>query len=179
LPEVPAVIGWVTVFDVAAAPFRWGNAGEGLAALALVALGASASIAMQRRGLRGGTTLLAAAAGLAVFFAVRTLDHRREHTECVEAARRGEGRVIEGTIRDYRPLQSIWQRPWDESFAVDGETVRYSVLAQGCGFHRTTADRALFRNGMRVRLLQWKTEILKVEVDASEVEPPPHGHPPL
>jgi hypothetical protein len=169
----------LTIFDATAGPFRWGNAGEGLAALALIALGASASIALQRRGVRGGTTILAVAAGLAVFFTVRTLDHRREHADCVEAARRGDGRVIEGTIRDHRPLQSIWHWPWEESFVVDGTTVRYPVLNQGCGFHRTAAERAPFREGMRVRLLQWGSQLLKVEIEGDGIAPPPHNHPPL
>ncbi len=171
--------GWLTIFDVTAEPFRWGNAGEGLAALAIVALGASASVALQRRRVRGGTTILAVAAGLAVFFAVRTLDHRREHGACVQAARSGAGRVVEGVVHDFRPLRSLWQRPWSESFTVDGLAVEYPLLAQGCGFHRTSVEGGPIRDGMRVRLVEWKGEILRLDVDASAIVPPPHRHRPL
>jgi hypothetical protein len=173
------VTAWVTIFDEVLQPFRWGNAGEGLAAFALVALGASASMALHRRGARGGTAILAAAAGLAVFFAVRTLDHRRAHDACMEAARRGNGRVIEGVVEDFHPLRSVWQRPWYESFVVGGVTVRYPLLSQGCGFHRTMLEGGPIREGMRVRLREWKGEILKVEIDRASMEPPPHRHPPL
>lgn len=170
---------WVTIFDAAAQPFRWGNAGEGLAALALVALGASASMALRRRGIRGGTTILAVAAGLAVYFAVRTIDHRRRHQDCVEAARRGDGRVLEGVITDYRPLHSIWQRPPYESFLVAGVTVRYPLLAEGCGFHRSLVAAGQIHEGMRVRLLEWNGAILRFEVEPGALIVPPHHHRPL
>ncbi len=170
---------WLTIFDVAAEPFRWGNAGEGLAALALVALGASASVALQRRRVRGGTAVLALAAGVAVFFAVRTLDHRREHAACLEAVRDGSARVLEGVVTDFHPLTSVWQRPALESFSVDGVTFRYPLLAQGCGFHRTEIEGGPIRDGMKVRLLEWHGQILRLEVDAGDLRLPPHQHPPL
>ncbi len=170
---------WLTIFDVTTEPFRWGNAGEGLALLALVALGASASVALQRRHVRGGTAILAVAAGLAVFFAVRSLDHRHEHLACMSAARNGDGEWVEGTVHDYRPLRSVLQRPWSESFAVGDVTVTYPLLASGCGYHRTEVEGGPIREGMRVRLLDWNGQILRLEVDAAAMKVPAHRHNPL
>ena len=171
--------GWVTIFDVTAEPFRWGNAGEGLAAVALVAFGAAAMIALHRRHRRGGTTILAVAAGLAVFFAVRTLDHRRTHQECVDALRKGDGRLVEGKIENFHPLDSIFQSPSYESFEVGGVTVRYPLLAGRCGFHRTTVEGGPIRAGMRVRITEWQGEVLKLELEKGVVAEPPHRHPPI
>jgi len=161
------VNGWVTVFDVASEPFRWGNAGEGLAALAIVALGTAGTFAVRRRsGMTAGAVILGVAVALALFFVSRTVRHRREHEACVEAARRGEGRVVEGVVRDFHPLTTVWQRPASESFSLDGETVRYPLVAEGCGFHRTVVEGGPIREGMRVRLLRWNGEILRVEIEA-------------
>lgn len=159
---------WVTIFDVTSEPFRWGNAGEGLAAMALVALGISGAAALRRRRARGATGVLALAAGVAVFFAVRTLDHRREHEACIEAERSGGGSVLEGVVRDFRPAASPWRRPLSESFVIDGELVRYPIYARGCGFHRTTL-RSPIGEGMRVRLVLWKGQILKLEIDERDL----------
>lgn len=169
---------WLTIFDVTTEPFRWGNAGEGLGLLAVVALGAAASVALQRRRVRGGTAILAATAGLAAFLAVRSLDHRHEHLACTKAARGGAGEWVEGTVRDYRPLRSILQRPWSESFSVGDVTVTYPLLASGCGFHRTEVEGGPIREGMKVRLLEWNGQILRLEVDAAALPAPPHRHPP-
>lgn len=170
---------WVTIFDVTAEPFRWGNAGEGLAAVALVALGAAASIALARRGRRGGPWLLAVAAGISVFFAVRTIEHRREHTACVEALRGGTGRVLEGRVEQFDPLDSVTKRPWYESFVVDGVRVRYPFLAKGCGFHHTSLEGGPIRPGMRIRVTEWQGELLRVEVEPGAVTKVQHNHPPL
>lgn len=170
---------WVTIFDVTAEPFRWGNAGEGLAAVALIALGAAASIALGRRGRSGGVTILALAAGIAVFFMVRTLDHRREHEDCVQALRNHEGRVLEGAVEHFDPLRSVWNGSWYESFEVGGVQLRYPLLAKGCGFHHTSLEGGPIRPGMRVRVTEWKGEILRVEVEPGAVHVPQHRHGPL
>ncbi len=170
---------WVTIFDVTSEPFRWGNAGEGLAAIAMVALGVAASLALTRRGRRGGSWLLALSAGVAVFFGVRTLDHRREHDDCVAALRNGAGRTLEGHVEQFDPLDSVWDRPWYESFVVGGVRVRYPLLAKGCGFHHTSLEGGPIRPGMHLRVTEWKGELLKVEVESGELKVPPHDHPPL
>lgn len=171
--------GWVTIFDVASEPFRWGNAGEGLAALALVALGAAISIALRRRGARGATLVMSLACGLAAFFVARTLEHRREHLECVEASRSGTGHWVEGPVERFRPVVSIWQRPAWEELDVAGEHVRYPLIAQGCGYHRVVAEGGPIREGMQVRLLLWRDQILKVEIAAADLAgPPAHSHGP-
>ena len=170
---------WITIFDVTAEPFRWGNAGEGLAAIAVVALGAAGSLALTRRGRRGGAWLLALAAGVAVFFGVRTIDHQREHQDCVSALRGGEGRLLEGVVEQFHPLDSVWERPWYESFVIDGVRVRYPLLAKGCGFHHTSLEGGPIRPGMHIRVTEWKGELLKVEVESSDVKVPEHQHPPL
>lgn len=168
--------GWLTIFDVTAEPFRWGNAGEGLAALAMLALGASGFLALRRRGARGATGVLAIAAGVAVFFAVRTLDHQHEHEACVEAARQGDGRVLEGPIERFQPVRSMWQRPWDESFTVAGVTLRYALFTGSCGFHQTVAEGGPLREGMHVRLLEWRGRILKLDLAEGEVAAPDQDH---
>jgi hypothetical protein len=151
-------------FDAATEPFRLGNAGEGLAALALVALGIAISLALRQRGARGATAVLALACGTAAFFAVRTLDHLGQHDTCVEAARHGEGELVEGTIERLRPSGSLW--PWSasERLLVDGQEVRYPVLASGCGFSRKNAQAAGVREGAAVRVLVWHDQILRVDV---------------
>jgi hypothetical protein len=173
------VIGWVAIFDVTSQPFRWGNAGEGLAAFAVVALGAAASFALRRRGSRWGTAVLAVASGVAVYFAIKTVEHRREHAACIDAARRGEGRVVEGVVKEFRPVRSLWQRPSSESFVLDGTTIQYPLLSAGCGFHQTVAEGGPIREGMRVRLLEWKGKILRLEVEEGAVTVPGHSHGPL
>jgi len=169
------VNGWVTVFDVASEPFRWGNAGEGLAALAIVALGTAGTFAVRRRSGMAAAAILGIAIALALFFVSRTIQHRREHEACVEAAQRGEGRVVEGVVREFHPLTTVWQRPAYESFSLDGETVRYPLVAEGCGFHRTVVEGGPIREGMRVRLQRWNGEILRVEIDAAAAQPDAHA----
>ena len=165
--------GWVTVFDVASEPFRWGNAGEGLAALALVALGAAVSIALRRRGARGATLVMSLACGVAAFFVARTFDHRREHLECVEASRGGGGRWVEGTVERFRPVVSVWQRPAWEEFEVGGERIRYPLIAQGCGFHRVLVEGGPIREGMQVRLLLWREQIRQLQIAGGDGPAPP------
>jgi hypothetical protein len=175
------VSGWVTLYDVAVEPFRWGNAGEGLAALALVALGAAVSAALRRRGLRGATAVMSLVCGVAAFFVVRTLDHREDHERCVEAARRGEGEVVEGTVERFRPVTSVWRQPWSEEFELGGKRIRYPLIGGGCGFHRVLAEGGPIREGQRLRLRLWNDEILRLEMadrDAQALPVRAVAHPP-
>jgi hypothetical protein len=160
------VSGWVTIWDVAAEPFRWGNAGEGLWAASSLFLG----IAFARATLRRRTI---ATAALSMFVSIsvagalvwKSLEHQRHHSECVEASRQQAGEVLEGIVRDYRPLESYWQWPAEETFTLGDETMRLPLVREGCGYHRTTLEGGTLRDGMRVRLLAWRGQILRVEVD--------------
>ncbi len=159
-----------TVFDVTSEPFRWGNAGEGLLALAIVSAGVAGFVALRGSSPAVRWIVLVAAAVGAFVYVGSTFEHWRYHERCVVAAKRGEGRVLEGEVQDFRPLPSIWQRPAYESFVVDGERVRYPMLRQGCGFHRSSRAGDPIRDGLRIRLREWQGEILKLEV-ARNVEP--------
>jgi len=173
------VSGWVTIYDVAAEPFRWGNAGEGLWALSSLFLGVSCA----RATLRRRTVALAALAlslSVAVAGAVlwKSFAHHRSHLECVQASRQDAGQVLEGVVSDYRPLASYWQRPAEETFTLGGELVRLPLVREGCGYHRTALEGSTLHDGMRVRLRAWKGQILRVEVDRDAllgmVEPHQH-----
>jgi hypothetical protein len=159
------VSGWVTIFDVAAEPFRWGNAGEGLWALSSLSIGLSGAAALRRRSIVGAALSLSAALAAAGAVMWGSLEHRRHHSECVEASRQDAGRVVEGVVRDYRPLASYWQLPAEETFTVGGETVRFPLVREGCGYHRTTLEGGALHDGLRVRLHAWHGQILRVEVD--------------
>jgi hypothetical protein len=163
------VSGWVTVYDVAAEPFRWGGAGEGLWALSSVFMGVAASRALLRRSTIAAAAALTAALAVAGAVLWQSLEHRRSHLACVEASRHDAGRVLEGVVRDYRPLASHWDRPGHETFRVSGETVRLKVVSDGCGYHRTSLDGGPIREGMRVRLHAWEGQILRVELDRDAV----------
>jgi hypothetical protein len=157
--------GWVTIWDVASEPFRWGNAGEGLGAVALLALGGAAGGALRASRRASAALVLGVSCALAAALVWTSLEHQRSHAACVAASLHGDGRVLEGEVSDYRPLTSYWQRPAAESFTLAGELVRLPLVAQGCGYHRTTLERGPLRDGLRVRLRSWNGQILRVEID--------------
>lgn len=161
--------GWVTIWDVAAEPFRWGNAGEGLGALALLALGGSAGGALRGRSRASAAVVLGISCALAGGLLWSSLEHHESHAACVAASQHGEGRVLEGEVRDLHPLSSYWQRPPVETFTLAGEVVRLPLLVNGCGYHRTTLEGGIVRDGLRLRLHQWNGQILKVEADRDAV----------
>jgi hypothetical protein len=97
----------------------------------------------------------------------------------VEAARRGEGQILEGVVQDFQPVRSLWQRPSHETFVLSGSTIRYPLLSAGCGFHQTVAEGGPIREGMRVRLVEWKGKILRVEVEQGVLPVRSHRHGPL
>ena len=101
---------------------------------------------------------------------------RSSHDACVLALRSGEGRLLEGTVEHFEPLQSLWSARWSESFVVNGVRVSYPLLARGCGFHNTLIEGGPIRPGMRVRVTEWHGELLRVEVDSAAMKPPPHRH---
>jgi hypothetical protein len=159
------VSGWVTIWDVAAEPFRWGNAGEGLGALAVIAIGAAVGGAVRGRTRRGAALALAASFAIAGAMLWSSLEHLRHHRACAEASRQEEGRILEGVVRDHRPLTSYWQRPAAEFFTLGGQRVRFPLLREGCGYHRTTLEGGPVREGLRLRLLEWNGEILRIDAD--------------
>jgi hypothetical protein len=87
--------------------------------------------------------------------------------------------LLEGEVEQFDPLSSVWERPWYESFVVDGVRVEYPLLAKGCGFHHTSLEGGPIRPGMRVRVTEWRGELLRVEVEPGAVRSPPHRHAPL
>ena len=123
--------GWVTIWDVAAEPFRWGNAGEGLGALSVVALGAAVFGALRGRSRGGAVAAVCSSLAVALAMVWGSLDHLRVHRMCADASRHEEGRVLEGVVHDYHPLTSYWQRPTDETFTVGGERSNLRDLPVG------------------------------------------------
>ena len=156
------MISWSTAFDVASEPFRWGSAGEGLVALSILALGVAAALALRGRSRAAAGAALAIALGGVGAYVERTVRHRIEHGRCVDASLQGDGRVVEGEVRGYRPASAGWGSG-DATLTVGGEPVRYPLLAGGCGYHQAAGDLRL-RDGDRVRLRLWKGQILKVEI---------------
>lgn len=157
--------GWVTIWDVAAEPFRWGSAGEGLWALSVLSVGLSGAAALYRRSAAAAAAAVSVsvvAAGVVVW---GSFEHVRRHDACVDASRHESGRIIEGVMREYRPLASYWQRPAEETFMIAGEVVRLPLVGEGCGYHQTSLEGGRLRDGMRVRLHSWEGQILRVEVD--------------
>ena len=154
---------WVTIWDVALEPFRWGDAGEGLVALAAVAIGVAAGGALRGRSRSGAALAVMASLVLAGTVLWSSFDHLRRHRACAEASRLEQGRVIEGVVHDLRPLNSYWQRPTDETFTVGGERVRFPLVANGCGYHRTTLEGGPIREGLRLRLWQWNGQIVRID----------------
>lgn len=157
--------GWVTIWDVAAEPFRWGSAGEGLWALSVLSVGLSGAAALRRRSVAAAAVSLSVAVVAAGVVVWGSFEHVRRHAACVGASRQDAGRVIEGVMREYRPLASYWQRPAEETFMIDGEVVRLPLVGEGCGYHQTSLEGSSLRDGMRVRLHSWEGQILRVEVD--------------
>ncbi|MFL5262969.1 MAG: hypothetical protein ACJ79R_22810 [Anaeromyxobacteraceae bacterium] len=147
---------WVSLFDVAHDPFRWGTAGEGLLAVALVAMGFGVARAVRRRF---AIAAFCAALALAAGYVAETMRHRAEHAACAEAARRGDGRVLEGVARDVRAAPR-WA---GETFVVAGETVECPLVAERCGFTRAVVGDAL-HDGARVRVRVWDGQVVKLEV---------------
>jgi len=163
------VSGWVTIWEVAAEPFRWGDAGEGLGALALLTLGGAAGGALRGRHRASAALVLGVSCALAGALLWSSLEHQHSHDACVAASRHAEGRVLEGEVHDLHPLTSYWQRPAAETFTLAGEVVRLPLVAHGCGYHRTTLEGGVLRNGLRLRLHEWSGQILKVELDRDAV----------
>jgi hypothetical protein len=160
------VSGWTTLYDVSLEPFRWGNAGEGLVALAILSLGVAAALALRHHHVVLGIAAGAVALIATGVYVERTVRHRRDHDRCVEAVVRREGRVVEGVIRDHRPAPAPWQGAGYASFVVAGETVSYPVLAEGCGFHESAVEVGAppLRDGARVRLRLWQGQIVQLEI---------------
>jgi hypothetical protein len=159
------VSAWQTVYDATTAPFQWGNAGEGLVALAILALGFASFFALRRARAAWRVVALAVALSGSAAYVAETVRHRREHDRCVTAAERREGELIEGVVEDYRPLDSPWHRPATESFVVNGTRITYPLLSSGCGFHRTHLENSPIHDGVRVRLRYWQGQILRLEIE--------------
>src|SRR6185369_11450486 len=114
------------------------------------------------RGLRRRPLAVAAfCAALAVsaLYVAETVRHRAEHEACAEAARRGDGRILEGVARDVRAAPR-WA---GGTFVVAGETVACPVVAERCGFARAAVGEAL-HDGARVRVRVWDGQVVKLEV---------------
>jgi hypothetical protein len=155
--------GWHTIWAVGSAPFYWGNAGEGLLALASMVFGGAAYLGIRRTSLLRARTALVVGASIAAFFVSRTVQHVVDHEACARAERDGSGRLVEGVIRDFHPLSSVLQQPAFETFRVGDERVSIPLFSEGCGYHRTVVEGGPFHEGMPVRLLLWNGRILRVE----------------
>jgi hypothetical protein len=155
--------GWHTIWSLGSEPFYWGNAGEGLLALASVVFGGAAYLGIRRTSLLRARAALVVAAAVAAFFVSRTVQHVVEYQACARAERDGSARVVEGVIRDFRPLTSVLEKRSDETFRVGDEQVSIPLFSEGCGYHRTVVEGGVFREGMPVRLLLWNGRILRVE----------------
>jgi hypothetical protein len=158
------VTEWHTLWSLGSAPFLAGNAGEGLLALAALTFGGAAFQGLRGRSLLGARAALLLAVGLAGFFVSRTVDNLLEHEACARAEREGRVKVVEGVIRDFRPLRSVLQQPAYETFRVGEEVVSVPLFTESCGYHRTVVEGGPFREGLKVRLHLWNGTILRVDV---------------
>lgn len=167
---------WVALWDVAHEPFPLGHAGEGLGALAVLVLGVTLALGLRRARLAVRVAVLAAAVTGAGQLLASALHRHRRHAACAAAARSGEGRVLEGAVREFRPLVSAWQRPPVETFVVGGERVELPLFSDDCGYHRTVVEGGPFHEGFRVRLTVWEGQVVKVEVPAGSAPSAAAGH---
>ena len=156
---------WRTLWDGGAAPFHVGNAGEGLLALAAIAFGGAAYLALRGRSIAGARAAVLLAGGMAAFLVSRTVQHLADYEACARADLLGQGKVVEGEIRDFHPLTSLLQEPRLETFRVGDELVSMPLFAESCGYHRTRVEGGPFHEGMKVRLRIWQGTILRVEVE--------------
>jgi hypothetical protein len=155
---------WRTLWAVGVTPFHVGSAGEGLLALAAIAFGGAAYLALRGRTMLAARAAVLLAGGVAAFLVSRTVQHVIDYEACARADLLGQGKVVEGEIRDFRPLTSVLQEPPFETFRVGDELVSMPLFAESCGYHRTRVEGGPFREGMEVRLRIWQGNILRVEV---------------
>ncbi len=156
------------VFDIRTAPF---SSWIGFAPVIIIGIGVLFEIARRHRALRtiarDGTSdvrpiALLACAVVLMINGVMILGYRREKQELIEALDSGRARVIEGTISDYRRQSGSPKRM--ESFQLEG--VRFSFDGYGTtpAYHRRASTDGKLRDGVRLRLWEYRGNILRLEI---------------
>ena len=81
---------------------------------------------------------------------------------CVRGLTPATTRVVEGPVRDFRPMPYTGHQ--HERFTVDGARFAYSDFEVTCGFNNTASHGGPIRNGLPVRIHHDGNLILKLEV---------------
>lgn len=95
-----------------------------------------------------------------------------EETSLVHVLNTGQARIVEGEITDYTP-QAWTGRPL-ESFRVGGERFSFDGFGATPAYHKRVRNGGPLREGMRVRLFEFRGNILRVEVLATDRGTAPH-----
>ncbi|HUA61373.1 MAG TPA: hypothetical protein VML19_21610 [Verrucomicrobiae bacterium] len=150
---------YVTLFDISQTRFQWAYPSFGLLFLVTgLILTLVVSRWSKRRSPRiAGGVMMVFSAGWTAFAIYST---HRDYVECLEAFRRNQATVIEGTVEDFRiaPYEGM-----DECFRVQTATFCYSDESIQPGFHRTGARGGPIRPGLAVRITAYRGNILKLE----------------
>jgi hypothetical protein len=87
----------------------------------------------------------------------------RQQWRCLEQARSGDFQVVQGEVRDYKPMPS--RGKGSESFTVNGIHFSYSDgdLSRG-GFNNAALHGGPIREGLYVRICHRDGRVLKIEV---------------
>jgi hypothetical protein len=85
------------------------------------------------------------------------------HARLVSALRDGRCSVVEGVVRDFRPMPQSGHG--QESFTVNGISFVYSDFVVTPGFRQTQFRHGPIREGLRVRIHFWSSHIARLEIE--------------
>ena len=88
--------------------------------------------------------------------------YAQEKAEFVRALDDKRARVVEGEITDYTP--QAWTGKPLEKFQVGADQFSFDGFGASSAYHVRARSGGRLRNGMRVRLLEFRGNILRVEV---------------
>lgn len=112
------------------------------------------------------TVYLGVLALLMVLIGAQIASYVEERKEFVRALDEGRVRILEGEIADYTH-QSWTGRPL-ESFRVGPERFSFDGFGATPAFHRRARDGGSLKDGLRVKLFEYRGNILRVEVAPSD-----------
>jgi hypothetical protein len=154
---------YATVFEITQKPFQWWFSAFGLIfvviGIALVLVGKKWP--SQKRAKYVGFFMLVFASLWTVLTFTSTFS---EYKKCVDAYRTGNYAVVEGSVRDFRPMP--YEGHQDECFSVQNERFCYSDYAVQAGFNHSASHGGPIREGLDVRVAYYDRQILRLDVRA-------------
>lgn len=101
-----------------------------------------------------------------VLIGAQIASYLEEKKEFVRALDDGRVRIVEGEIAGY--IHQSWTGRPLESFQVGPEKFSFDGFGATSAFHRRARDDGSLHDGMRVRLFEYRGNILRVEVAPSD-----------